>query len=181
MGSLTDKDYDYNQLILGEEAYLAGDTTPFQVYNGVNHVTMEGISIGQKSLDIAPGTFKMKNNGTGGGLSLTQEVRNLFQRLKFQEVRLQGSPWALCYFGSVSRDLKGFPVVTFYFAGGAVIGLDTLNFFVQAKDDVFCMSVHPSHDLSVIGLLAQQSYNVGYDKDKGLIYIESIDCQLLSS
>lgn len=72
-------------------------------------------------------------------------------------------------------------MVTFYFAGGAVIGLDTLNFFVQAKDDVFCMSVHPSHDLSVIGLLAQQSYNVGYDKDKGLIYIESIDCQLLSS
>lgn len=78
MGSLTDKDYDYNQLILGEEAYLAGDTTPFQVYNGVNHVTMEGISIGQKSLDIAPGTFKMKNNGTGGGLSLTQEVTSPF-------------------------------------------------------------------------------------------------------
>jgi len=80
---------------LDQEAYLAGDNTPFHVHNGLEYVTMEGISIGEKSLDIAPGTFEMKNNGTGGviidrGTTLTylvddvyellcKEVRSLFQ------------------------------------------------------------------------------------------------------
>jgi len=36
------------------------------MHNGLNYVTMEGISIGEKSLDIALGTFEMKNNGPGG-------------------------------------------------------------------------------------------------------------------
>jgi hypothetical protein len=74
--------------------------------------------------DIAPGTFEMENDGTGGviidmGTTLTylnadvyellhKEVRNLFQGLSFREVRIQGAPWELCYFGNASRTCKGF-------------------------------------------------------------------------
>ena len=59
-------------------------------------------------------------------------------------------------------------MVTFHFVDGADLALDTGSFFSQ-RDDIFCMTVSPASILnttispSVIELLAQQSYNVGYD------------------
>ncbi|MCI02160.1 aspartic proteinase CDR1-like, partial [Trifolium medium] len=51
---------------IGEGANLEGVSTHFEVHHGYNYVTMEGISVGEKSLDIDPSTFKIKKNGTGG-------------------------------------------------------------------------------------------------------------------
>jgi hypothetical protein len=113
---------------------------------------------------------------------LYNEIQNLF-RGSLRQARIAKFPWMLCYFGSVSRDLIGFPVVTFHFAGGAELVLDSLSFFQQMGDHVFCMTISPISeiglDLSVIGLLAQQSYNVGYDQVNSLIYLQS--CELLNS
>ncbi|KAK7329190.1 hypothetical protein VNO77_23340 [Canavalia gladiata] len=201
IGNLADEYYNYNQLILGEGADLEGYSTPFQVHNGLYYITMEGISIGEKRLDIDPASFEMKENGTGGviidsGTTFTylvddvhevlyKEVRNLLGQT-FRRVRNGNSPWILCYAGTISRDLSGFPVVTFHFADGADLALDSGSFFHQLTDNIFCMSVSPTRNIeigstpSLIGLLAQQSYNVGYDLVNQNIYFQRIDCQLLS-
>ncbi|XP_061361956.1 aspartic proteinase CDR1-like [Gastrolobium bilobum] len=201
IGSITDKYYSYNQLILGEGADLEGSSTHFQLLNGMYYLTMEGISIGEKRLDIDPATFEIKAGGTGGvildtGSTLThlvedvykllcREVRNLLGGL-FHEVVYTNPPWLLCNLGIVSRDLVGFPVVTFHFAEGADLALDTGSLFRQVKDDTFCMAVGPisgggiESRPSVIGLLAQQSYNVGFDLVNQFIYFQRIDCELLS-
>ena len=126
-------------MILSEGANLEGYTTPFEVHHGFNYVTIEGISIGEKSLDIDPRTFEIKENGTSGviidtGSTLTylvhdvykllrREVQNLFQG-SFREITIRNFPGLLCYFGSISRDLIGLPVVTFHFAGGVDLVLD---------------------------------------------------------
>ena len=201
IGNLADRNYNYNQLIFGEGADLEGDSTSFQVLHGMYYITIVGISVGEKRLDIDPATFEIKENGTGGvildtGSTLTylvddvykllyKEVRNLLGR-SFREIRFENIPWLACYLGTVSRDLVGFPVVTFHFAQGADLALDTGSFFEQVRDDTFCMAVGPisetgiSSKSSVIGLLAQQSYNVGYDLVNQFIYFQRIDCELLS-
>lgn len=52
-------------------------------------------------------------------------------------------------------------------------------------DHLFCISVDLISDigidLSIIGLLAWQSYNVGYDQANSFIYFQRIGCELLSS
>ncbi|KAL2340555.1 hypothetical protein Fmac_008495 [Flemingia macrophylla] len=201
IGNLADQYYSYNQLILGEGADLEGYSTPFQVHHGFYYVTMEGISVGERRLDIAPDTFGIKEDGTGGaiidtGCTLTylvdgvhellyREVRNILDGF-FRQVIIENTPWMLCYHGSIRGDLDGFPVVTFHFADGADLALDPGSFFHQFQDDVFCMTVAPVNDLdniskpSVIGLLAQQSYNLGYDLNNHFVYFQRIDCELLS-
>lgn len=172
----------------------------FQVRYGLYYVNLEGISVGDTRLDIAPASFELKVNGAGGaiidtGCTLTylvddvykllyNEVRNLMRM--FTETVISSFPWLLCYYGNVNRDLVGFPVVTFHFGEGADLVLDSLSLFKQVMDNVFCMAVGPINEAgignvpSVIGLLAQQSYNVGYDLVNGFIYFQRIDCQLLS-
>ncbi|KAK7281160.1 hypothetical protein RIF29_08894 [Crotalaria pallida] len=199
IGSMLDKSYKYNQLVLGEGADLEGDSTSFLAFHHMYYITMEGISIGEKRLDITPEAFEFKTNGEGGILLdsgstftyfvddvyniLRNEVRNL---MSFKEFKFKECPWCLCYEGSIRRDLIGFPVVTFHFAEGAELALDTESFFQQLSDDVFCMAIRPTSEFgitlksSIIGLFAQQSYNVGFDLDKQLIYFQRIDCELLS-
>ncbi|BAT88712.1 hypothetical protein VIGAN_05229400 [Vigna angularis var. angularis] len=162
---------------------------------------MEGISIGEKRLDIAPGTFEIKKNGTGGVIIDTgstisylvddvhkliyKEVRNLIG-WSFRGATIENSPWMLCYYGSISKDLSGFPVVTFHFSEGADLTMDSGSFFSQVSNDIFCMTIGPASNIdiksrpSIVGLLAQQSYNVGYDLVNNYVYFQRIDCELLS-
>ncbi|KAI9122792.1 hypothetical protein K1719_005681 [Acacia pycnantha] len=197
----TDSNFDHSHLILGEGAYLEGYSTPFQVLDDMYYITMIGISVGEKRINIAPRTFERKPDGTGGVIIdsgstftflvsegyevLLTEIRSLLDG-SFGGFRYVEEPWLLCYLGTLSRDLVGFPVVTFHFTGGADLVLDTESFFIQRKNDTFCMAVGPINvfDLrskpSIIGLLAQQSYNVGYDLNNKDIYFQRIDCELLS-
>ncbi|XP_057432789.1 aspartic proteinase CDR1-like [Lotus japonicus] len=201
IGSLTDKNYNYNQLILGEGADLEGYSTPLQEHRGFYYITMEGISVGEKRLDLAPTTFEMKEDGTGGviidtGTTMTylvddaykllyREVRNIL-RQSLKETTFENIPWQICYLGDVSRDLVRFPVVTFHFDEGADLALDPGSLFEQVTDNAFCMVVGPISEFglgsipSIIGLSAQQSYNVGYDLENGFLYFQRIDCELLS-
>ncbi|XP_054806199.1 aspartic proteinase CDR1-like [Prosopis cineraria] len=199
--SITGSNFDHSHLIFGEGAYLEGYSTPFEVFDDMYYITMEGISVGEKSINVAPKTFERKPDGTGGVIIdsgstfsflvyegykvLLREIRSLLDG-SFGGVRYAGEPWLLCYLGTVSRDLVGFPVVTFHFAEGADLVLDTESLFIQRKNDTFCMAVAPINvvDLrskpSIIGLLAQQSYNIGYDLNDKDIYFQRIDCELLS-
>ncbi|KAH8481851.1 hypothetical protein H0E87_029363 [Populus deltoides] len=87
--------------------------------------------------------------------------------------------------GRVREDLSGFPAVTFHFANGAQLVLDTQSMFLHIAPRVFCLAMGSvngdnSKNLSVIGIMAQQNYNVGYDIGQNKLYFQRIDCELLA-
>ncbi|KAF5956552.1 hypothetical protein HYC85_003777 [Camellia sinensis] len=119
------------------------------------------------------------------GILGMEEVRTTYRRSeKFDRwtVATSDSPQhsksdRLCYMGEVSRDLKGFPVITFHFAGGADLVLDVDTMFVQLQYTVTPAS--EEDNLTIIGIRAQQYYNFAYDLDAMKLYFQRIDCQLV--
>ncbi|QCD80468.1 aspartyl protease family protein [Vigna unguiculata] len=200
VGSLRNSNYKFNKLVLGDKANMQGDSTALHVINGLYYVTLEAISVGGKKLDIDPSIFERSriNNNSGviidsgadhtwltkyGFEVLSIEVENLLEGVLGED---KHNHYTLCYDGVVSRDLSGFPVVTFHFAEGAVLDLDVTSMFTQTSENEFCMAVLPGNyfgddyeSFSSIGMLAQQYYNVGYDLNGMRLYLQRIDCQLL--
>ncbi|XP_028751357.1 aspartic proteinase CDR1-like [Neltuma alba] len=194
LGSIRDPKYPHSVLILGEEAAMEGDTTPLEIFNDLYYVTLESISFGDKKLNIDPNSFKRTPEGKGGvvidsGTTISylvvegyrpiiKEVKNLLD-WKLKPVVEFGNP-SICYEGVIERDLIGFPVVTLRFAGGAELALDVNSFFHENGKEEFCVAMEESHeDLSIIGAMAQQNYNVGFDINARKLALQRIDCQLL--
>ncbi|CAK7338198.1 unnamed protein product [Dovyalis caffra] len=199
VGNIMDPHYPYNQLSFGDGAIMEGDSTPLESRYGRYYVTLEGISFDGKMLDIDRGIFErtavvddgvILDSGTAytwlaqdAYNAVSEEVRSL---LKGMLRRYKGMPNQLCYVGSVSEDLSGFPAVTFHFANGAELVLDTQSTFLHVAPRVFCMAIGSSivnggnsKNLSVIGIMAQQNYNVGYDIGQNKLYFQRIDCELM--
>ncbi|KAM7470035.1 hypothetical protein LguiA_008218 [Lonicera macranthoides] len=69
---------------------------------------------------------------------------------------------------------------------GANLAVPPDNMFLQnRRDNTFCLAVQSSESISlgnqsIIGALAQQHYNFGYDLTTNRLYFEKIDCQLLT-
>lgn len=82
---------------------------------------------------------------------LGNEVQKLMSNFKL----LSGDDEYLCYEGEPSKqNLKGFPVVTFEFAGGAELVLEANSMFSSgAIINTFCMAVEKSSGVSRIGLM----------------------------
>ncbi|KAL5840136.1 hypothetical protein ACOSQ3_012798 [Xanthoceras sorbifolium] len=202
IGNLHDPNYIHNKLVLGHGARIEGDSTPLEVINGRYYITLEGISVGERKLEIDPKIFKRKTNiGKDGvvidtGSPATWLVKPGFEALREEvkallDVWLTRSywfdSWTVCYEGVISRDVVGFPAVTFHFADGADLVLDRESLFLQAWPNVFCMAVFPSfadHDhhetnLSLVGMMAQQNYNVAFDVSGKKVTFQRIDCELL--
>ncbi|XP_031383551.1 aspartyl protease UND-like [Punica granatum] len=187
-------------LVFGEGAVLEGDVTPLDTSGRLYSVSMEGISVGDEKLNIDPSIFKSQTLGDGGVVidtgstysvlakggyePLREEVQSLLDP-SLQRITYSQEPGLLCYKGQVDRELTGFPAVSFHLAQGADIVLDTSSMFRQMELDTFCMAIEPSNDkmsnVSIIGNLALQSYNVGYDIDGGKMYVQRINCELLQS
>lgn len=199
VGNLNDPYYFHNKLVLGHGARIEGDSTPLEVINGRYYITLEAISIGGKMLDIDPDIFTRKTWDNGGviidsGSSATWLVKAGYDALLHEVeslldmwlTRYRFDSWTLCYRGTASRDLIGFPAVTFHFAGGAELVLDVDSLFFQRWPHAFCMAVLPSFvngenytSLSLIGMMAQQNYNVAYDIGGKKLAFERFDCELL--
>ncbi|XP_023515827.1 aspartic proteinase CDR1-like isoform X1 [Cucurbita pepo subsp. pepo] len=198
IGDINDPLYTHNQLVLGEGAYVEGDSTPLEIHFGHYYVNLEGISVGTKRLNIDPKAFQMTWDGRGGvlidsGMTYTKLANGGFELL-YDEILdlanglLERIPTrrqfeGLCFKGVVSRDLIGLPPVTFHFAGGADLVLESGSLFRQHGGDRFCLAILPSNsemlNLSVIGILAQQNYNVAFDLEQMKVFFSRIDCQLL--
>ncbi|KAK9187273.1 hypothetical protein WN944_018665 [Citrus x changshan-huyou] len=90
-------------------------------------------------------------------------------RLEGKQMRSYSRPDELCYHGIMTHYLKGFPSVRFHFGGGAELALEKESMFYQLRLDAFCMAVNPASindryvNFSLIGMMAQQFYNVGYE------------------
>ncbi|KAI8565869.1 hypothetical protein RHMOL_Rhmol03G0294600 [Rhododendron molle] len=196
IGSITDPHYEHNQFIIGDGTKIEGDATPLEVYNNLYYITLQGISVGEKLLEINSDTFKRVPTGDGGVVidtgttdiylerggynSLIEEVQSLASGL-LEKVSNMFDDNRLCYKGTVSQDLIGFPIVTFRFDGGADLVLDAKAMFEQNGEAEFCMAVMPAghRDLTVIGIRAQQYYNVAYDLPDKKLYFQRMDCEVL--
>ena len=199
IGNVLDPNYIHNKLVLGTGGWTEGDSTPLQVIDGRYHVVLENISIGEKSLPIDLNQFRWINGEEKTGViidsgsvatylikegydAVLKEVHNL---LDTWLTEIHETEDALCYRGTINEDLVGFPTVTFHFCGGAELVLETHNLFFQFLPNELCLAVQPSYankklgNLSIIGLFAQQNYNVAYDIFGNTVSFERIDCELL--
>ncbi|KAL0346892.1 UNVERIFIED_CONTAM: Aspartic proteinase CDR1 [Sesamum calycinum] len=166
--NINDPRYMYNQLIIGDGAVLQGYSTPLGFRRSHYAVTLEGISVGQKQLQIVnPQDFQF-NVVIDTGSTLTLLLRSAFEPLKEEVmnyldgflplVKVKDAGERPCYQGDMEQDLKGFPLVTLHLAEGADVYLDVEGMFRKANDRVFCMAVDVTkYDLNVIGILAQQT------------------------
>ncbi|XP_048318526.2 aspartic proteinase nepenthesin-2 [Ziziphus jujuba] len=197
IANIRDPNYSYNQLILGDGEKFEGDSTPLEVFNELYYLNLEYISVGGKKLDIDPETFRRKPSGDGGtvidsGMTLSFVAKAGYEALSGEVEKLMDGfvkrvmetdiPTALCYKGVISRDLVGFLEVSFGFSGGAELSMGTESLFEEYGEGEFCMAVHESmskSDLTVVGIMAQQGYNVAYDGVGMTVSFQSIDCQLL--
>lgn len=191
--NVRDTKYTHNVLTLGNGADLEGDLTPLEVFNGLYFLTLVKISVGQKDLQIDPNVFTRTPQGKGGVVidsgttlsflvqegygPLSDEVKSLLDG-KLERVNDHVDP-RLCYKGVIERDLTGFPAVTFGFAGGAELSLDIYSFFEENGKEEFCLALHESEELNIIGVMAQQNYNIGFDVSAMKISFQRIDCELL--
>ncbi|EOA17964.1 hypothetical protein CARUB_v10006379mg [Capsella rubella] len=197
-GSVGDPTYPHNILTLGNGARIEGDPTPLHIYADRYYLDLQAISLGDRLLDIEPGVFKRYGSQGGTvidtGCSPTILAREAYETLSEEidfflgEVLRRVKGWDQytnpCYEGNLKLDLYGFPVVTFHFAGGAELALDVESLFVSSESgDRFClaMNMNAFDDMSVIGAMAQQSYNVGYDLRTMNVYFQRTDCELLDS
>ncbi|EOY31541.1 Eukaryotic aspartyl protease family protein [Theobroma cacao] len=194
IGNVIDPSYIHNKLFLGDGAGVEGDSTPLKAIDGQYHVLLEGISVGEKKLPIDPNVFEWKGVNTGviidSGSVSTWLVKEAYDAI-VKEVKSLLDPWLtetftqkdhVCYRGTINQDLEGFPTMTFLFVGGAELVLDTTSLFFQIKPDEFCLLVRQmiDSDQSVIGLMAQQNYNVAYDINGKKLSFQRIDCELLA-
>ncbi|KAK2971948.1 hypothetical protein RJ640_004968 [Escallonia rubra] len=154
IGNISDPEYTYDQLILGDSAIMNGSSTQLDVYNGFYYLTLQGISFGGRKLEIDPQVFQRNEEGAGGviidsGRTITSLVGDAFQPLKdevtdyIDGLKLEKtSELPLCYKGIISQDLKDFPKVTFHFAG-ADLDLSAVNMFHMIDVDIFCLFIEP--------------------------------------
>ncbi|CAK9160183.1 unnamed protein product [Ilex paraguariensis] len=196
LGDIGDHHYIYNQLILGDGAIIEGDSTPLELYDGHYYITLESIRVGETLLGIDPNIFKRTSSTDGvvidSGATLMYLRRAAYEQLKSEIQNLIGgllpqiNGQDLCYLGILNKDLKGFPVVTLNLAGGADLVLDITSMFRQQRNGLVCMAVKISEDngigtMSIIGVMAQQNYNVAYDLTTMKLYLQRIDCELLQN
>ncbi|KAI3443425.1 hypothetical protein Pfo_000090 [Paulownia fortunei] len=184
IGNISDTQYMYNQLILGDGAVLQGDSTPMQTRDRHYVVTLEGISVGEKQLTINQEEFHY-NVTIDSGTTYTQLVKSAYEPLMaevknlmngmLKPVEVRNAENQLCYLGNLEQDLKGFPIVTLHLAEGTEIDLDVEGMFQRSSDgSAFCMAVVESRE-NIIGVRAQQYYNVGFDLDAKR-YFDYSDC-----
>ncbi|GFQ05485.1 aspartic proteinase cdr1 [Phtheirospermum japonicum] len=189
IGSIRDPHYAHNRLMLGEGAVIEGYSTPLRIWHGHYVVSLEGISVGERELKINQQELDF-NTVVDSGTTLTYLERSTFEQMRQEVMSLLDSHLLrvivndnadrLCYRGDLGRDLGGFPMVTLRLAEGAEIYLDAESVFRRVADNVFCMAVDVSvSEVNIIGVLAQQYYNIGFDLNAMRISFMSIECELL--
>ncbi|KAM1067473.1 hypothetical protein ACFX2J_022475 [Malus domestica] len=152
IGSIRDPNYPHNKLVLGDGAKIEGTLTPIQVYNELYYLTLESISLAEMRLEIDPEIFKRTESGSGGTV------------------------------------IDSGTTVTFLATGAHVVLRDKVQKLLDGrlekveKLDVPSVQVSPEgSNLNVVGIMAQQHYNVAYDLAASQVYFQSIDCQLLDN
>ncbi|CAN1166760.1 Aspartic proteinase CDR1 [Linum perenne] len=202
-GRISDRYYPYNQISFGDKTNLIGRSTPINIDTGNYFVHVVNISLGGKMLNIHPQVFVTMslNKGilidSGAELSylpsraldvVNAEVREVAAVRKWEEITtrtLKGlEPFELCYKGSMDIHAFGFPRLGYHFQGGAKLLVSRIGLFIQVYDDAFCFALQRTAYggmayVSIIGMLAQQGHNIGFDIKGKKMYLKRIHCSHL--
>jgi len=186
-------------LFVGQTAILSGNdvqSTPIlqsKANPSSYYLSLKGISVGNQSLDIAPGTFDLQNDGSGGviidsGSTITYLPENAYEAVfnALSSIHLQqtdGSPFSLdlCFkenLDAVSLNAK-FPAIDFHFEG-ATYRVNQRNYMLNFQGDTVCLAMLPSSSGStILGNVLQQNYHIHYDLEKNVLSFQRTVCSTL--
>lgn len=197
--SVTDSPSKTSPLFIGQMASLSGSnvrSTPI-ITSSLNpsyyYLSLEGISVDGQSLNIPAGMFDLQSDGSGGlfidsGTTYTFLPPTAFDLLKEALNSSINLPQAdgssvnldLCFNPQGSSN-PSFPAVTFHFKG-ADYDLHTENYLLTVRSDLICLSILPNtdeSDISIIGNIQQQNYQILYDNEKNVLSFAPTYCDTL--
>ncbi|CAN1166763.1 Probable aspartic protease At2g35615 [Linum perenne] len=195
IGPISDRSHPNNQISFGGKTNLIGHSTPFNIDTGSYFVRLVNISLGSKMVNIHPNEFEIMSLNRGilidSGAELSYLPPGAFDVVK-TEVRKQAAvrnwivstrikPFEVCYEGSMDKQASGFPLLGYHFKEGAELLVNRIGLFIQVSDEVFCLAIQETDysSISLIGMLAQQGHNIGFDVKGGRMYFQNIDCDHL--
>ncbi|KAJ0015184.1 hypothetical protein Pint_20609 [Pistacia integerrima] len=151
------------------------------------YVNVTGISVDEKRLDIDPGLFKLKNDGSGGfaidsGVGPTLLVPDAYSVLRAQMIRnffryawhpIEGkeTPYDLCFKAASSAgniDVK-IPSMTIHFQGGDLaVGSNSV---FESIDGLLCLIFQPTEQLgpNLLGAFQQANNRFLFDVKKSTV------------
>ncbi|KAL3637017.1 hypothetical protein CASFOL_019316 [Castilleja foliolosa] len=200
IGNISDRSYEYNELVIGDGVQLWGSQTPL-IAEAKYYINLEGIKIGWKTVEFDPNILRRSSSEYTGGMVvdtgstfsfiplsvLTSFEDSISQVIGKGLIRPNNTITyndyytRLCYNGVVTRDLKRFPSVKLRFQGGAIMELTADNIFQQIDDQCFCLAILPSEALgttiSILGNLMQQNFYVAYDLLANKLSFKRTDCK----
>ncbi|CAN1809534.1 Putative ribonuclease H protein At1g65750 [Linum perenne] len=91
-------------------------------------------------------------------------------------VAMFGYKFSYCVGSIVDREARDFPPIGIQFVEEGELVLDNFGMFKQVEDDKFCLAFLRTDSVSLIGMMAQQGYNIGYDLVRKRLYIKDTDC-----
>lgn len=193
--------YMVSPLFIGHTATLNAEvvsSTPF-IQNAASSfyfLSLEGISLGGKLLNIDASTFDIQDDGSGGfmidsGTTFTLLHEDAYQVLKkalisaihFPQTDGSGLGLDLCFdLGPVYHfrlSSNQFPTMTFHFKGADYVLQPEHYFYVD--DTTFCLAMLPTSQIqmSILGNYQQQNYHILYDNGNNMLSFAPTDCDSL--
>lgn len=149
------------------------------------YLNLTGISLDGKLLNISPKSFSLKANGSGGmiidsGTTITYLEEHSYRvvldamQSKIRNPLQVPHPMFgldLCFLPINESTL---PSLTFHF-DGADMNLPSSNLFVQVAG-IYCFALSSSLDISILGNMQQQNYQMLYDLRKQQLSFMPASC-----
>lgn len=184
--SLTDSPSKTSALIIGDSASSNAKSVNFTgiIRSSTNptfyYLSLEDIRVGGQSLGIAPGTFDLQSDGSGGfiidfGTTFTYLQESAYDAVKQALTSSVNHPQAdgssigldLC-FNQQGSSSSIFPTITFHFKG-ADFDLPQENYLLASSSDVVCLAMLSTNQgFSIFGNVQQQNYQIVYDNDNNV-------------
>lgn len=155
------------------------------------YLSLKGISVGNQSLDIAPGTFDLQLDGSGGvaidsGSTITYLAQNaygaVFKALSSMNLQqTDASPFSLdlCFKANVDAVTLNamFPAIDFHFEG-ATYRVNQRNYMLNYfQRDTVCLAMLPSPSgTTILGNVLQQNYHILYDLEQNVLSFQRTVC-----
>ncbi|KAG0579028.1 hypothetical protein KC19_4G067000 [Ceratodon purpureus] len=141
------------------------------------YVKLNGITVGTTLLNISSTVFDIDPVGGAGtifdsGTTVTQLAKPAYEEvLAAMNASTQSYPRKtddtsgldLCLGGTVNGQVPNVPAMTFHFEGGDMV-LPASNYFIFLESSQsYCFSMVESPDVTIIGSVQQQNFQVYYD------------------
>jgi hypothetical protein len=195
--SVTDSPSKSSPLFVGQTASLSAKTirsTPILQSSSqptFYYLSLEGISVGRKLLNIPASTFDLTADGDGGliidsGTTVTYLEQTGYDLVKKALISFINLPQAdgssigldLCYKPQSGSSTPKFPTITFHFKG-ADYHLPKENYIFVDSSGIICLAMLPSLGMSIFGNFQQQNYHILYDNGRNMLSFAPTVCDAL--